>query len=69
MAGADSSFVGLEPTAKLCRRNLRISTNLTRVAEPGDRVLVIYGANRASYFREFIGNHSQMRVVDPLDYL
>jgi hypothetical protein len=67
--GADSSFVGLEPTAKLYRRNLRIFANLTRVAEPGDRVLVIYGANHASYFREFIGDHPQMRVIDPLDYL
>lgn len=67
--GADSSFVGLEPTAKLYRRNLRIFANLTRVAEPEDRVLVIYGANHASYFREFIGDHPQMRFVDPLGYL
>jgi len=67
--GADSSFVGLEPTAKLYRRNLRIFANLSRVAEPGDRVLVIYGANHASYFREFIGDHPGMRFVDPLGYL
>jgi hypothetical protein len=69
MTGADSSFAGLEPTAELYRRNLRIFANLARMAEPGDRVLVIYGANHASYFRDFIGDHSQMRVVDPLDYL
>ncbi len=67
--GADSSFVGLEPTAKLYRRNLRIFANLTRVAEPGDRVLVIYGANHASYFREFIEDHPGMTFVDPLDHL
>lgn len=67
--GADSSFVGLEPTAKLYRRNLRIFANLARVAEPGDRVLIVYGANHASYFREFIGDHPRMRFVDPLDYL
>lgn len=67
--GADSSFVGLEPTAKLYRRNLRIFANLTRVAEPGDRILVIYGANHASYFRAFIEDHPGMTVVDPLDCL
>lgn len=67
--GADSSFVGLEPTAKLYRRNLRIFANLARVAEPGDRILVIYGANHASYFREFIRDHPEMKFVDPLDYL
>jgi len=67
--GTDSSFVGLEPTAKLYRRNLRIFANLTRIAEPGDRILVIYGASHATFFRDFIASHPQMTVVDPLDYL
>lgn len=67
--GADSSFVGLEPTANLYRRNLRIFANLTRIAEPGDRLLVIYGASHANFFRAFIASHPRMTVVDPLDYL
>lgn len=64
--GADSAFVGLKPTAKLYRR---IFANLTRVAEPGDRVLVIYGASHANFFRDFVTHHPHMTVVDPLDYL
>jgi hypothetical protein len=67
--GADSPFVGLEPTAKLYRRNLRIFANLTRIAEPGDRILIIYGASHAHFFRDFIASHPRMTVVDPLDYL
>ena len=67
--GADSSFVGLQPTANLYTRNLRIFANLARVAEPGDRILVIYGASHASFFRSFIEYHPSMTFVDPLDYL
>jgi hypothetical protein len=67
--GADSSFVGLEPTANLYRRNLRIFANLTRIAEPGDRILIIFGASHANFFRAFIEHHPRMRFVNPLDYL
>ncbi|WP_423825014.1 DUF5694 domain-containing protein [Salinibacter ruber] len=56
-------------SVKLHRRTLRIVASLTRVAEPGDRILLIYRANHASYFREFIGDHPRMTVVDPLDHL
>jgi hypothetical protein len=63
------SLIGFEPTAKPYRCNLRIFAKLTCVVEPDDRVLVIYGANHASYFREFIGDYPEMKFVDPLDYL
>jgi len=45
--GADSGYAGVEPVANLYRRNLRIFANLTRIIEPGDRVVVIYGAGHA----------------------
>ena len=50
-------------------RNLKIFANLTRIAGPGERVLVIYGAGHAPLLRQFAGQSGYFEVLEPLDYL
>lgn len=67
--GAGSTYVGTKPVTSVYERNFRIFANLTHVAEPGDRIIVVYGAGHAYFFREFVDDHPRMTLVDPLDYL
>ena len=67
--GADSTHVGVQPVASVYTRNLRIFANLTAIAEPDDRILLIFGTGHAYFFREFVSDHPHMTLVDPLDYL
>lgn len=67
--GAGSSYPGTAPVLSMYERDLKIFANLTRIAEPGDRILVIYGTGHVSHLRTFVRNHPGMKLVDPLDYL
>jgi hypothetical protein len=67
--GADSTHIGVQPVASVYTRNLRIFANLTDIAEPGDRILLIFGTGHAYFFREFVRDHPHMTLVNPLDYL
>ena len=50
-------------------RSLKIHGNLTQIAEPGDRILVIYGASHAPYLRQFGQDSGYFEVLDPLPFL
>ncbi|MEQ9317164.1 MAG: DUF5694 domain-containing protein, partial [Henriciella sp.] len=50
-------------------RNALIFANITRIAEPGDRVLVIYGAGHNYWLRHFVETTPGYVFVDPLPYL
>lgn len=50
-------------------RNLKIFANLTRIAGPGERVLVIYGAGHAPLLRQFAQQSGYFDVVDPRAHL
>ena len=50
-------------------RNALIFANVTRVAKPGDRVLLIYGAGHNYWLRHFLQNTPGFEYVDPLPYL
>lgn len=67
--GADSTHVGVRPVASYYERNLHIFANLTAIAEPGDRVILIFGAGHSSFLRPFIDAHPTMTLIDPRDYL
>lgn len=67
--GADSTHIGIQPVTSVYERNFRIFANLTNVAEPGDRILLIFGTGHAYFFREFVADHPHMTLVNPLDYL
>lgn len=67
--GAGDTYVGAELLSRWYERNIHIFTNLQRLGEPGDRILVIIGAGHAPILRELISSDPEMRLVDPLDYL
>ena len=67
--GAGTTYVGLKPITSSYERDLRIFANLTRIVEPGDRILVIYGATHGYTLREFVRHHPDLRLVDARDYL
>lgn len=67
--GAGDSYVGAALLSKWYERNIHIFANLQRIAEPGDRILVIVGAGHAPILRELITYDTEMLLADVLEYL
>lgn len=65
----DSSFVGVDVTADYHRRNLRIFANLLKIAEPGDRIFMMFGAGHSPFIRPLLNDSPRIEFVDPMDYL
>ena len=67
--GAGSNFVGAKPITSSYERNLKIFAYILRYAEPGDRVITIFGASHGYFLREFVRMHPNTKLVETLDYL
>lgn len=67
--GAGDTYIGAEVVADWYDRNLRIFSNLVKVAEPGERVLLIIGQGHAPILRDLVRMHPQLELVEPLQYL
>lgn len=67
--GAGSNYLGVDVPASVARRNMRIFANLLATAEPGDRILIIYGTGHSHYFREYVQDHPEMELVRPRAFL
>jgi hypothetical protein len=51
------------------KRNARIFTNLYRIVEPGDRVLLLIGSGHNAILRQFAIDSGDFCLVDTLSYL
>lgn len=60
---------GADLNAMWYLRNAKIFAKLVTVTEPGDRVLVIYGAGHNYWLRHFAGEMQGFASVDPVPYL
>lgn len=60
---------GAEINAGWYLRNAKIFAKLVNVAEPGDRVLVIFGGGHAYWLRHFAANTPGYKLVEALPYL
>jgi hypothetical protein len=60
---------GAELNAYWYMRNAKIFGKLMKVAEPGDRILVIFGAGHAYWLRHFAAQVIGYQDVDPNPYL
>lgn len=70
MLSDDEEAPGANWVANWHGRNLRIFARLVRIADnPGDRVLVIYGAGHAPLLRQFADQSGAFLVIDPVPYL
>lgn len=79
--GGQSLYYGLlqfgdavdQPGAELnggwYERNAKIFAKLMKVARPGDRIVIVYGAGHAYWLRHFIESTPGFQLVDPAPYL
>ena len=67
--GNDTTFVGTNLVTKWHERNIKIFATLSQIAEPGDRIIVIFGSGHAPLLRYFVESDLRMELVNPLDYL
>ncbi len=66
---ARGTWVGLEPNVAIWKRNMRIFADIAAHAEPGERIVVIYGTGHAYFFRKWTLQHPRMELVEPGEYL
>jgi hypothetical protein len=64
-----NNYAGADIVADWYKRNLRIFANINRMAEPGDRIMIIYGLGHVPILRELIGQSTRFCRVDPLPFL
>lgn len=67
--GSESNPAGAREMTNWWGRNLEIFANVARVAEPGERVLVIYGSGHKRLLDDFVDNAPNLVWVDPLPWL
>lgn len=67
--GAGDSQPGAVLNGRWFTRNAEIFARLMQAAEPGDRIVVIYGAGHASWLRDMVQKTPGFRLVEPDDYL
>lgn len=65
----DSAYVGANVTAQYYKRNLRIYANLMKIADPGDRIFMMFGAGHQPFLRPLLKDSPRVEFVDPMDYL
>lgn len=67
--GAGDTYVGADLLARWYERNIRTFVDLRALAEPGERILVIFGSGHAAILRELVGADPGLELVEPNDYL
>lgn len=67
--GAGENYYGADILTEWYKRNTRIFANLQSISEPGDRILVIYGAGHCKILRDFISSYNHMELIEAMDYL
>lgn len=67
--GAGDTYYGANYLTAWYDRNIRIFGNLLNIADPEDRILVIYGAGHCAILSEFVKSYNNMELIDTLQYL
>lgn len=65
----DGNYAGAEMVTKWYERNLKIFSNIQRLAMKSRRLFIIYGAGHLQLLREFIRADSSLQLVDVYKYL
>jgi hypothetical protein len=67
--GALDEQPGADLVSRWYERNIRICARIVQIAEPGDRVLVLYGSGHAYLLRHCLGGVPGYRIVEGNDFL
>lgn len=66
---SDALYGNTDPVANWYKRNLRIFTNIYRIAKPGDRVLLLIGAGHGAILRQLAIDAPDVCLADASAYL
>jgi hypothetical protein len=66
--GGPGNYIGAEVVGVWYVRNLKIFSNIARLAQPGERLLVLFGGGHAPLLREYAAQYG-MRVRDVGEFL
>ena len=66
---SNALYGNTDPVANWYKRNLRIFTNVYRIAEPGDRILLLIGSGHNAILRQLAIDSGDFCLVDTLAYL
>jgi hypothetical protein len=67
--GAGDTYVGADLLARWYERNIKTFADLRGLAEPGDRILVIFGSGHAPILRELVISDPVLELVEANDFL
>lgn len=67
--GSGADLPGAELNGRWYTRNAMIFAKLMQVAEPGDRIVLMFGAGHAYWLRHFASTTPGYVLVEPTDYL
>ena len=67
--GNEKEQPGAELNAAWYQRNAKIFAKLTQIAQPGDRVLVVFGSGHSFWLQHFVQNTPGFQLIEPRDYL
>lgn len=67
--GKGSDQPGVDLVTAWYRRNFLICSNLLQVAQPGDRIVVFFGAGHAQLLRQCVSETPGLKLIEPNDYL
>ncbi len=67
--GDEKEQPGADLNAAWYLRNAKIFAKLTQIAQPGDRVLVVFGAGHAFWLRHFAEHTPGFSLAEPNDFL
>lgn len=65
----DNSYAGAEMVSKWYERNLKIFSNIQRLAAKSQRLFILFGAGHLQILREFINADENLKLVDVPQYL
>ncbi|MEZ5462778.1 DUF5694 domain-containing protein [Dokdonella sp.] len=60
---------GAELVGQWTMRNLQICARLAQMVEPGDRVIVVYGAGHSALLRQCASDMPDWKLIEPNDFL
>jgi hypothetical protein len=67
--GSGDAWPGVDLASRWFERNALIFGRLMKVARPGDRIVVVYGAGHHFLLKHFVENTPGYRYVSPLPFL
>ena len=63
-SGTSEDYYGARPVAQWYERNLKIFSNLQRIAREYERIFLLYGAGHLHILRQLIEGDSRLRLID-----